>query len=81
VTELVAPVTLVVGPEDLLADRAVGALIRTVRDGDPDADVRQLDAVGLPPGTVSELTSPSLFGERTVIVVRGPGAGGRGAHR
>ena len=67
----VAPlVTLVVGPEELLADRAVGAVIRAVRDADPDADVRQLDAVGLPAGELTALVSPSLFGERKVLVVR-----------
>jgi DNA polymerase III delta subunit len=66
-----APVTLVVGGEELLADRAVGAVIRAVRDLDPEADVRQLDAVGLPPGEITTLVSPSLFGERKVIVVRG----------
>jgi DNA polymerase-3 subunit delta len=64
------PLTLVSGPEELLADRAVRALTARVRGADPDADVRELVAAGLEPGTVTDLTSPSLFGERKVIVVR-----------
>ena len=66
-----AAVTLVTGPEELLAERAVATLVRRVRDEDADADVRDLPAAGLAAGVVTELTSPSLFGERKVIVVRG----------
>lgn len=66
-----APVTVVVGPEELLADRAVSAVVAAVRAADADVDIRDLTAVGLAVGTVTELTSPSLFGERKVIVVRG----------
>jgi DNA polymerase-3 subunit delta len=63
------PVTLVCGPEELLADRAVSALVSAVRVEDPEADVRHLSARGLEPGTVTDLASPSLFGERKVIVL------------
>ncbi|HSF27198.1 MAG TPA: DNA polymerase III subunit delta [Actinomycetes bacterium] len=63
--------TLVVGPEDLLVDRAVAGLVRAARALDVDTDVRELEAAGMAPGTVTGHTSPSLFGERTVIVVRG----------
>lgn len=66
-----AAVTLVTGPEELLAERAVGGLVRGVRAEDRDADVRDLPAAELAGGVVTELTSPSLFGERKVIVVRG----------
>jgi DNA polymerase III subunit delta len=63
------PVTLVVGPEELLRDRAVTAVIRVSRAVDEATEVRDLSAVGLEPGTVTGLASPSLFGERKVIVV------------
>ena len=63
------PVTLVVGPEELLRDRAVTAVIRVSRAADEATEVRDLSAVGLEPGTVTGLASPSLFGERKVIVV------------
>lgn len=70
-TEQLAAVTLVIGPEELLADRAVAAVVAAARAVDPEADIRELIAAGLAPGAVTELTSPSLFGERKVIAVRG----------
>jgi DNA polymerase III delta subunit len=70
-TDLMTPVTLVVGPEELLAERAVAEVVAAVRAVDPDADVRDLAPGTLEPGMLTELTSPSLFGERKVIVIRG----------
>lgn len=64
------PVTLVVGTEELLRDRAVADVVSRVRTADPAAEVHHLSAVGLEPGRVGLLASPSLFGEATVIVVR-----------
>ncbi|WP_407564889.1 DNA polymerase III subunit delta [Streptomyces sp. 184] len=65
------PVTLAVGQEDLLVDRAVAEVVAAARVADPDTDVRELTHDALPPGTLAELTSPSLFAERKVVVVRG----------
>ncbi|MGP4111019.1 DNA polymerase III subunit delta [Streptomyces sp. 4N509B] len=65
-----APVTLAVGQEDLLIDRAVRQVVSAARAADADTDVRQLDPGELAPGTLAELTSPSLFAERKVVVVR-----------
>jgi DNA polymerase-3 subunit delta len=65
-----APLTLVVGPEELLADRAVQTVTRAVREVDPAVDVRDIAPGTLTPGMITELASPSLFGERKVIVVR-----------
>ena len=67
-----APLILVTGPEALLRDRAVngGAAARAV---DPETEVNDLSAVGLEPGRVTGLASPSLFGGITVIVVRDVG--------
>jgi DNA polymerase-3 subunit delta len=64
------PLTLVTGPEALLRDRAVAAAVAAVRVADPEADVHDLSAVGLEPGRVTGLASPSLFGGTSVIVVR-----------
>jgi DNA polymerase III delta subunit len=64
------PLTLVVGPEELLADRAVSGLVAAVRSADAQADVRELTAPGLEVGLVTDLSAPSLFGERKVLVVR-----------
>ncbi|WP_031507441.1 DNA polymerase III subunit delta [Streptomyces megasporus] len=65
-----APVTLAVGQEDLLLDRAVREVVDAARAADADTDVRELAPVDLRPGTLAELTSPSLFAERKVVVVR-----------
>ena len=65
-----AAVTLAVGQEELLLDRAVREVVAVARAADPDTDVRELAAPELRPGTLAELTSPSLFAERKVVVVR-----------
>ncbi|MFI8106266.1 DNA polymerase III subunit delta [Streptomyces sp. NPDC086023] len=65
-----APLTLAVGQEDLLLDRAVREVVAAARAADPDTDVRDLTPDQLQPGTLAELTSPSLFSERKVVVVR-----------
>lgn len=68
--DLLASVTLVVGQEELLADRAVQEVVRAARAADPDTDVRDLAPGELQPGMLAELTSPSLFAENKVVVVR-----------
>ncbi|MDT0377498.1 DNA polymerase III subunit delta [Streptomyces sp. DSM 42041] len=65
-----APVTVAVGQEELLLDRAVQQVVTAARAADPDTDVRDLTSPELQPGTLAELTSPSLFAERKVVVVR-----------
>ncbi|HTY73829.1 MAG TPA: DNA polymerase III subunit delta [Actinomycetes bacterium] len=63
-------VTLVVGPEEVLVDRAVEVVVQAARAVDPQTDVRRLDPGSLEPGVLREAASPSLFGERSVLVVR-----------
>lgn len=65
-----APVTLAVGQEELLLDRAVQVVVAAAKAADADTDVRDLSSDQLQPGTLAELTSPSLFAERKVVVVR-----------
>jgi len=62
--------TLVVGEEDLLVGRAVGAVVRAARAVEPQVDVRDVAAAELQPGDLPELLSPSLFGDRRVLVLR-----------
>lgn len=69
--DLLAPVTVAVGQEELLLDRAVAQVVAAARAADADTDVRELTSADLQPGTLAELTSPSLFAERKVVVVRG----------
>lgn len=65
-----APVTIAVGQEELLLDRAVRQVVQAARAADADTDVRELTPDALQPGTLAALTSPSLFAERKVVVVR-----------
>ncbi|EFK99722.1 DNA polymerase III, delta subunit [Streptomyces sp. SPB78] len=65
-----APLTLAVGQEELLIDRAVRQVVLAARAADADTDVRELTPEQLQPGGLAELTSPSLFAERKVLVVR-----------
>jgi DNA polymerase-3 subunit delta len=65
------PVTLVVGPETFLAERAVGAVCAAARAVDPEADVSEASGAELTPAALVEHTSPSLFASRRVLVVHG----------
>jgi DNA polymerase III subunit delta len=65
-----APVTIVVGEEEFLIDRAVRDLITARRHADQAGDVHDLDAAALSPGELDSLTSPSLFGGGAVVVIR-----------
>ncbi|MBW3638291.1 MAG: DNA polymerase III subunit delta [Actinobacteria bacterium] len=64
------PLTLVVGDEELLLSRAVSAVVRAARDADPDTELRDVAAADLQTGDLDEMLSPSLFGERRVLVIR-----------
>jgi DNA polymerase-3 subunit delta len=68
--DLLLPLTLVVGDEELLVGRAVTAVVRAARAADPDVDVRDVNAGEVERGDLDDMLSPSLFGERRVLVVR-----------
>jgi DNA polymerase-3 subunit delta len=61
---------LVVGDEELLVSRAVAEVVAAVRARDPECDVRDLLAGDVSPGELYDLLSPSLFGDRRVVVIR-----------
>ncbi len=63
--------TLVTGPEELLAERAVAAVTASVRAVDPDLEIQDVAGAELAPGMLGQLSSPSLFGERKVVIIRG----------
>jgi DNA polymerase-3 subunit delta len=63
-------ITVVVGDEELLVERAVTAAVAAARALDADAEVSELFGGELEAGQLAELASPSLFGERKVLVVR-----------
>jgi DNA polymerase III subunit delta len=62
-----AAVTVIVGEEELLVERAVSAVLRAAGTG---ADVHDVRAADLGPGELTMLTAPSLFGGECVVVVR-----------
>jgi DNA polymerase-3 subunit delta len=77
------PVTVVIGEEELLVERAVSAIVtaagasaaRGQEPGIPvnDAegtDVHDVPVAGLTPGELAALTAPSLFGGGCVVIVR-----------
>lgn len=64
------PLRLVVGDEELLCSRAVAAVVAQARAADPACDVRELIAAEVEPSDLYDLLSPSLFGERRVVVLR-----------
>jgi DNA polymerase III subunit delta len=77
-----APVTVIVGDEELLVERAVNAAVTLAAAGnnagsDAGADVHQVAATALAAGELSALTAPSLFGGGCVIVVLGAQDGGK----
>ena len=61
-------VTVVVGDEELLVERAIAASAAAAKEA--GADVRELLATEIEPGQLSELTSPSLFGDQPLLVLR-----------
>src|SRR5258707_9647181 len=74
-----AQVTVIVGDEELLVERAVRAAVTSVtaaREPSEHAsdiggiDVHVVAAAGLPAGELSALTAPSLFGDGCVVVVK-----------
>jgi len=83
---LAAPVTVIVGDEELLVERAVAAAIAPATEGNGAAsaspgdsaavssdgvvDVHQVAAADLAHGELTNLTAPSLFGGGCVVVVR-----------
>ncbi len=69
--DLLVPLTLVVGDEELLVSRAVSAVLRAARARNPQTEVVDLDAPGVAPGDLVEVLSPSLFGDERVLVLRG----------
>nr|WP_216648491.1 DNA polymerase III subunit delta [Isoptericola chiayiensis] len=66
-----APVVLVRGPEDLLAERAVDGVVGLARERDPEVEKVELQGADYTAGELTVAASPSLFGEAKVVVVRG----------
>lgn len=70
-TVTLAPVVLVQGAEDLLVERAVQRLVAQARESQPDVEVVDVEASTYQTGMLAVETSPSLFAEHRVVMVRG----------
>jgi len=64
-----APVVLVTGPEQLLAERATRTVREKLTAADPSLEVSDIDAGAYAPGELLTLASPSLFAEPRLIRV------------
>lgn len=64
-----APLVLVFGPEELLASRAVDAIVSAVRADHGTVAVTNLSAAAYERGSLRAATSPSLFAEPGVVVI------------
>ena len=64
-----APVTVIVGDEALLVERAVLAVVAEASETAPP-DVHDVRAADLRPGDLPTLTAPSLFGGCCLVIVR-----------
>jgi DNA polymerase-3 subunit delta len=64
-----APVVLVSGPEEFLAERAIRLLRDLLKAEDPSIEINDLEADQYAPGELITLASPSLFNEPRLIRV------------
>jgi DNA polymerase III subunit delta len=70
-----APITLVLGEEDLLAERAMADAVAAARDElGPETTVEEVQGGSLPDGFAMGLATASLFGGGRVVVVQGADA-------
>ncbi len=63
------PVNLVIGEEELLAERAVQEVVVRARAADPETEVRRLRTSEVDAQELAEHLSPSLFAEGRVVVL------------
>lgn len=66
-----APVVLLVGSEQALADAAVRRLTELVREAAPDVERHLVDPASYTPGAVLSAAAASLFGGRRLITLSG----------
>jgi DNA polymerase-3 subunit delta len=65
------PLVLVVGPEELLVERAVAAVIAAARAAHPATEIVELEGAGYDAGALAVHASPSLFAEPRTVILHG----------
>jgi DNA polymerase III subunit delta len=73
----VSGIHVVVGEEELLAARAVRAVVHEVRAAEPAVEVRRVAVGGLAAGELAEHLSPSLFADARLVVLEGAHEAGK----
>jgi DNA polymerase III subunit delta len=68
--QVLGRITLVTGPEEFLAERAVQQVRAACRRSDPEAEFSETVADQLTMATLGELAAPSLFSSTRCVVVR-----------
>lgn len=66
-----APVVLVSGPEQFLAERAARAIREELKAGHPELEIHDVDAAGYGSDELFTIASPSLFAEPRLIRIEG----------
>lgn len=66
-----APIVFISGPEEYLAGRAIRSIREQLKKLDSALEVHELDAADYSAGTLLNLTSPSLFAEPRLVIIRG----------
>ena len=61
---------LVVGDEELLVERVLARMVAAARQSEPDVDVHELEPAEVDAGSLAGAVSPSLFGERRLVILR-----------
>jgi DNA polymerase-3 subunit delta len=81
VSEQIDGLHLVLGDEELLVERAVGAVLRALRQqaGSDDVPVDRMRAGEVSTSELAELLSPSLFAEERMVVLEAAGEAGKDA--
>ncbi|HEY3737242.1 MAG TPA: DNA polymerase III subunit delta [Jatrophihabitans sp.] len=67
--EILPPVLLLVGDEELLISRAISAIASVARRGDPDVTESQISGGEIEGSELHEMLGPSLFSEARLLVV------------
>lgn len=65
------PVVFISGPEEFLANRAIRKIREALRAQDQALEVHDISAADYTAGTLLNITSPSLFAEPRLVIIRG----------
>ena len=66
-----APLVFISGPEEFLAGRAIRQIRQQLREIDEALEIHEIDASSYQSGQLINLTSPSLFAEPRLVIIRG----------